>query len=135
MDSGGIQQQAALAVTNAQGGSIEALQTSLRGAKPAEAARKFEALFASLLVKEMRQTLSQGFFGEGPQADVYAGWLDQFVGDAIARDGGLKLAQRLEGDLVRAQAARDAQTARASLDAAPEPTAASPAPTAQETRP
>ncbi|MBK7878632.1 MAG: rod-binding protein [Planctomycetes bacterium] len=81
------------------------LKASVSDAAPAEAGRKFEALFATMIVKEMRQGLSEGFFGEGPHADVYAGWLDQFVGEAIARDGGLHVADQVRESLERKQAA------------------------------
>jgi Rod binding domain-containing protein len=54
---------------------------------PAElrkAAQAFEALFASMLVKEMRATLAEGFFGAGPGADTYSGMLDEKVGETLA---------------------------------------------------
>lgn len=97
---------AGLGARAAQDAQLDALRAGAQHTSPREAANKFEALFATQLVKEMRKTLGEGFFGEGPQADVYAGWLDQFVGEAIARDGGLHLTRRLEQDLERAQAAR-----------------------------
>lgn len=98
---------------------LDALRDRSQHSSPKDAAQKFEALFATTLVKEMRKTLGDGFFGEGPQADVYAGWLDQFVGEAIARDGGLHLSGRLEQDLERAQAARDLANERAAAALAP----------------
>jgi Rod binding domain-containing protein len=91
--------------------AAERLQASASTTSPAEAAKKFEELFATLLVKEMRSSLSEGFFGAGPQSDVYGGWLDQFVGAAIARDGGLHLAEGLERSLERKQAAERAAQA------------------------
>ncbi len=103
---------------------LDALRDRSQHSSPKDAAQKFEALFATTLVKEMRKTLGDGFFGEGPQADVYAGWLDQFVGEAIARDGGLHLSGRLEQDLERAQAARDLAEQRAAASASSEPTPA-----------
>lgn len=110
---------AGLGARAAQDAQLDKLRESALHTSPREAANKFEALFATQLVKEMRKTLGEGFFGEGPQADVYAGWLDQFVGEAIARDGGLHLTKRLEQDLERAQAARDLAGARAEAAAEP----------------
>lgn len=104
--------------------AAERLQASAGATSPAEAAKKFEELFATLLVKEMRSGLSEGFFGEGPQSDVYGGWLDQFIGEAMARDGGLHLADGLERDLERKQAAEraalEAKTAQGADEAARE---------------
>lgn len=109
---GGMSARASLATRNAQETELAGLSSGARRASPAEAAKKFEALFATQLVKEMRSSLSEGFFGEGPQADVYSGWLDQFVGDAIAKDGGLHLADGLQRTLERARAAEDAAKTR-----------------------
>jgi Rod binding domain-containing protein len=58
------------------------------GSDPAElrkAAMAFEALFASMLVKEMRATLQEGFFGSGAGADTYSGMLDEKVGETLAQ--------------------------------------------------
>lgn len=56
-----------------------------------EAAEKFEALLATMLVKEIRKGMGQGIFGEGPGSDIYSGWFDQHVGETLAKDGGLDL--------------------------------------------
>jgi len=62
-------------------------------ASPEEASEKMEALFASMLVKELRRALPEGgFFGDGPGADTYNGWLDQHLGDALAKSGSLDMA-------------------------------------------
>lgn len=61
-----------------------------------DAARKFEALLATQLVKEMRKALPEGFFGDGADGDIYAGWLDQNLGNAIAKSGSLHLAPMIE---------------------------------------
>lgn len=59
--------------------------------------KKVESLFASILVKELRKALpDQGFFGSGPGADVFNGWMDEFLGEQLARDGALNLAGRVE---------------------------------------
>lgn len=70
-------------------------------ASPREAAEKFEALFATMLVKEMRKALPDGFFGSEADGDIYAGWLDQHLGQAIAKSGDLHLAPMLQRSLER----------------------------------
>lgn len=104
----GISLQAGAVASGARFDALERIQNSASTVSPAEAARKFEELFATMLVKEMRSGLSEGFFGSGPQSDVYGGWLDQFVGAAIARDGGLHIADGIERSLERKQAAERA---------------------------
>ena len=69
------------------------------GLNDADVAREFEALFASMLVKEMRQTLPKGLFGDGPGADTYSGWFDQHVGRQLAETGALDLAGILRAGL------------------------------------
>lgn len=55
------------------------------------AARRFQALLGALLVKEMRTTLPEGFFGGGAGGDVYGGWLDEHVGAALAERDALHI--------------------------------------------
>ena len=58
------------------------------GDTPDEVATAFEAVFASMLVKEMRNTLKDGFFG-GESSDVLGGMFDMHIGQAMAESGGL----------------------------------------------
>jgi len=79
---------------------LEQRASEARSADAAEAGRKLEALFATLLVKELRSALpEEGFFGSGPGADVFNGWMDEFLGEQLARDGALDLAGRVKGAL------------------------------------
>ncbi|MDE0895141.1 MAG: rod-binding protein [Planctomycetota bacterium] len=64
-----------------------------------DAANQMESLFASMLVKEMRGSMSKGLFGEGPGADIYNEWFDRNMGEAIAADGGLGMAGMLKVQL------------------------------------
>ena len=75
-----------------------------RGADAETAAQKFEALFATMLVREMRRALPEGFFGGGSGAEIYDGWLDEHVGKALARDGALHLAGMIKTNLARDRA-------------------------------
>lgn len=63
------------------------------------AAEKFEEMFASMLVKELRRGLDEGFFGQGPGAGVFEGWLDRIVGEALVRGKGLGIADAVERSL------------------------------------
>lgn len=114
-----------------QGSHAKQLETSLKavdanGAADAKAAKEFESLFASMLVKEMRSTIEGGFFGDGPGADTYGQWFDTELGRAIAADGGLGLA-----DVLRVQLGIEQKAAAAAADTelAPEPIELAPAPT------
>jgi len=72
---------------------MEGLAERVTGEKDAaEAAQGFESLLATMLVKEMRRALPEGFFGGGSGADVFDGWLDEHLGQALAASGGLDLA-------------------------------------------
>ena len=64
---------------------------------PAEAGRRMEALFATMLVKELRRMLpNEGFFGSGPGADTFNAMLDEQLGEQLARRGALGIAGRVE---------------------------------------
>ena len=68
------------------------------------AAEMFEALLATMLVKEARRSLGEGgFFGKGPGADVFNGWLDQHVGQALADGWDLDLAGMVRASLIEKQ--------------------------------
>lgn len=82
------------------------LETLAQQGKELEAAKAFESLFASMLVKEMRSSIEGGFFGKGPGADTYGQWFDKEMGNAIAADGGLGLAGVLKVQLGAERAAQ-----------------------------
>ena len=75
----------------------------LNGDKVA-AAKKFEALLATLLVKEMRKTLPKGFFGDGPGSDSFNGWLDKSIGDNLASSWDVNIAGMVKTSLDAKQA-------------------------------
>ena len=73
-----------------------------------EAGEKLEALFATMLVKELRKALpDEGFFGSGKGADVFNGWMDDFLGQQLADDGALDLAGRVKVALSQQQSEQD----------------------------
>jgi Rod binding domain-containing protein len=66
------------------------------GDQAGDVGKEFEALFATMLVKELRKALpEQGFFGDAQGSDVFNGWMDQFLGQQLAADGALDLAGRV----------------------------------------
>ncbi len=60
-------------------------------ASPDAVGRQMEGLFASLLLKELRNTGGEGGLFGGDSSDVMGGMFDQYMGQAIADAGGLGL--------------------------------------------
>jgi Rod binding domain-containing protein len=65
----------------------------------AHAARDFERLLATQLVKELRRGLPEGFFGSEAGSDVFEGWFDEHLGDALCEGRGLGLRFALDREL------------------------------------
>lgn len=94
---------------------VEALRRGERSAHDAEVAQRVEGLFAQIFVKELRRGLGDGFFGQGAGSDTFEAWLDESLGEALARDGVLDLAGRIRASLDRDRAgAREGAAAPAS---------------------
>ena len=79
------------------GGALSSERASLARSRAddgesATAAKEFEALLGTMLVKELRRTLPTGFFGETSGADTYEGWFDEALGSQLAKSGALDLA-------------------------------------------
>jgi Rod binding domain-containing protein len=64
-----------------------------RSGKVDDAIKHFEELLSTMLVREMRRGVDEGFFGGGAGADTFEGWLDEHLGRSLARDGVFDLAQ------------------------------------------
>ena len=59
-----------------------------------DAAYQLEGLFVSMLVQKMRESLSGGdLFGEVAGSSIYGGMFDRMMGEALARRGGLGVAE------------------------------------------
>ena len=84
----------------------DAQRLAARGGE--HAAEKFEALLATQMFKQMRTGLDEGFFGSGPGADVFEGWLDETLGNALGKSGALDLASSIRISLGEKQAASEA---------------------------
>lgn len=76
------------------------------------AAKEMEALFATMLVAELRKGMGEGFFGSGPGADTFNGWFDEQLGASVASRGSLGLGDQVRESIIREQAAARAETAR-----------------------
>ena len=65
------------------------LERAINASSQEDAGKKFEAMLGTMLAKEMRKGLDEGFFGKGPGADSFSGWLDEYVGQVMAEQGTL----------------------------------------------
>ena len=64
-----------------------------------KAAKDFEGVFMSMMLKEMRQTLEKGsMFGED-SSDIFGGMFDQFIGEHMAEAGGMGMARMVRDAL------------------------------------
>jgi len=93
----GVDNQVSQAASSAQADQLaktaaSLVQASKQGGKAAaDVPHQFSKLLATMLVKEMRQALPEGFFGEGAGADIFNGWMDEHIGSALAERDGLRL--------------------------------------------
>ena len=68
-------------------------------ASPEAVGKQFESMFASMLIKQMRQTLDgESMFGKDG-GDVIGGMFDQFLGDHLGRAGGFGIGQMIRRQL------------------------------------
>lgn len=70
-----------------------------------KAAKDFEGVFMSMMLKEMRQSLEKGsMFGED-SSDIFGGMFDQFIGQHMADSGGMGMAKMVREALSKYQEA------------------------------
>ncbi len=73
-------------------------------ASPSAVGQAFESMFASILIKQMRQTLDgESMFGKDP-GDVLGGMFDHFLGEQLGRAGGLGVGRMIRAQLERRSA-------------------------------
>lgn len=65
----------------------------------AAAAREFESLLASLLVKTMRESMSEEGLFAGDPSGTYGSLFDRYMGQHLAQNSGLGVARALEAYL------------------------------------
>ncbi len=87
--------------------ALSRLSPEERAEKNEATAKKFEQLIATMLVKEMRKGLPNGFFGDGPGSDTFNGWLDTNLGESLASRWQLDIAGMVKTDLELKQASYD----------------------------
>ncbi|MCA9051227.1 MAG: rod-binding protein [Planctomycetaceae bacterium] len=57
-----------------------------------KAAREFESVMMSMMLKTMRESMSQDMFS-GDQSDTFGGMFDMFLGQHLAEHGGVGLSR------------------------------------------
>lgn len=71
---------------------MQRLTDQIAAGKREQVGQEFEAIFTSMLLKQMRETLSEGLFGED-HGDVYGGLFDMFLGQHMAKAGAIGIDQ------------------------------------------
>lgn len=92
-------------------GRVAKLERAAANDREELVAREMEGLFSQMFVKELRRGLGDGFFGQGAGADTFEGWLDEQLGDSLARDGVLDLVGRIKASFDRTAGREAAQGA------------------------
>ena len=78
----------------------QANSKNAKSAKVEKAAQQFESLFAGMLFTAMRKAMApQGFFGEGPQGDIFQSMMEQRFSEIVARRNQLGIADLLKQQL------------------------------------
>ncbi len=81
------------------------LESLARGAgitddgKMANAAKEFESLFLSMMMKEMRNSLGEDSLFGGESSDVYGGMFDMMLGQSMAESQPLGIAKLLQSTM------------------------------------
>lgn len=103
-----------LPLSEATPGSPNKPRVSANAQDPEKVAKDFESVFASMMLKEMRNTLEPGsLFGED-KSDIYGGMFDQFLGEHIGATGGMGMAKMIQDALQRAMAVSQSPAATSS---------------------
>ena len=71
---------------------------------PDAVAKAFESVFVTLMLKQMRQTLDGDSMFPGDKSEVLGGLFDHYMGEHIAKAGGLGI-----GAMIRTQMERQGQ--------------------------
>lgn len=68
-------------------------------ANDADLGAQFESLFVSMMLKEMRQTVSEDGLFAGDSSDTYGGLFDMFLGQHMAQGSPLGIGRLIESQL------------------------------------
>ena len=71
-----------------------------------ELGTEFEGVFMSMLLKEMRNSLDEGFFG-GEGSDSFGGMFDLFIGQHMAQTNAIGISDMLVQQYTKASAANE----------------------------
>lgn len=74
------------------------LRSAFNSPSQAEAHKKFEAMVLHQFVQHMLPSDTSVIFGEGMSGDVWKGMMAQQIGDAIAKGGGIGIADQMLAD-------------------------------------
>lgn len=111
MQTGGLDQLQLPTPPSGDDAHVARLKRASEKGDAKDTAKQFETLFATMLVRELRRSMPEGIFGDGPGADVYEGWFDEHLGNALAQRDSLGLAGMIRTSIGHAQAAKDAAAA------------------------
>ena len=103
--------QAMLSLPTTAVSPVDLIGSRLEGNKTravGEMAKDFEAMFVSLLLKEMRQTLDNGGLFPGDSSDVQGGLFDLFMSKHIADAGSMGMAAAIQQQMTLPPGAIDA---------------------------
>ena len=96
MDISSFVSQSSGTVTDAK---IDGIQSKLKGkhseSKAQELGREFESVFTSLLIKQMRSSMTENGLFEGDGSDTFGGMFDMYMGQHISAQSNLGI-----GDMI-----------------------------------
>ena len=69
----------------------------------AEAGKAFEQMLLTVLVRELRETMTDGLFGQSAGSGTMAEWFDQLMADALGDANRLGLGDHIDESLRRQQ--------------------------------
>lgn len=75
--------------------SAERAAATLDPAGAVQAGTEFEAVFMSMMVKQLRETLEGGFFGE-EKSDTFGAMFDMYLGQHLAESQPLGIGKAIE---------------------------------------
>lgn len=88
----------------------------LRADKSAQAAKDFEAVFISEMIKPMFDMIeTDEMFGGGKGEEVFRGLMVQEYGKMIAAQGGIGIASHVQAELLKMQEQSQTQTSQSKL--------------------
>jgi Rod binding domain-containing protein len=90
---------ASLDVNGARIDELAARARAPLAAADADLGSQFESLFVSMMLKEMRQTVSEDGLFAGDSSDTYGGLFDMFLGQHMAQGSPLGIGKLIEAQL------------------------------------